>query len=128
MTTNVKLIKCEVMMNQLRMAVLGKDGEPVIVEKEDMFGNKYKETVEATYKRGEVISLPEAVIKKLGTSVSMVMVPQVEEPMVVDEVVSTDGELRESKGEKTVADMIPKNDVKDKDKPSGRVPTSKGKK
>ena len=126
MTTNVKLIKCEVTMNQLRMAVLDKDGEPVILDKEDMFGNKYKETVEATYKRGEIISLPEAAIKKLGKSVAMVMVPQVEEPDVAEEAVPSDGEIRESGTEKTVADMIPKDIPKKA--ASGREPASRGKK
>ena len=124
----IKLFRCRVLMSQLRVNILNANGDATTVKKKDVFGTEYIETVEKTYRKGEELSLPEAYIKKLGKSVEIVMVPQVEEPMVVDEVVSTDGELRESKGEKTVADMIPKNDVKDKDKPSGRVPTSKGKK
>jgi hypothetical protein len=116
----VKFIKCRVMMSQLRMAVLNASGEPNIIEKEDMFGNKYMETQEVTYRRGDTVSLPEAVIKKLGKSVAIVMVPQVDEPVVTEQEVPADGEIRDSGREKTIAEIIPKdkddtgNDVKTK--------------
>ncbi len=118
---SIKFIKCEILMSQLRMEEFDSDGKPIVVEKQDMFGNNYMERKEITYRRGAVVALPEAVIKKLGKSVAMVMVPQVDEPIVDIQPVVRDGEFKLSGREKTVADMIPKdkddkgNDSKDKD-------------
>lgn len=106
----VKLYNCTVMMSQLRTNVLDSNGEPVIVKKKDMLGAEYSESQEKTYRRGDIISLPEAVIKKLGKSVEMVMVPQIEEPVeyVPEEV--KNGEFKDSGREKTVAEIIPKEE------------------
>lgn len=112
------------MMSQLRMAVLNASGEPNIIEKEDMFGNKYMETQEVTYRRGDTVSLPEAVIKKLGKSVAIVMVPQVDEPVVTEQEVPADGEIRDSGREKTIAEIIPKD--KDDTGNDVKTETSKG--
>lgn len=122
----MKLFRCSVLMSQLRINVLDSEGVPIVVKKQDMHGTDYMETVEKTYRKGDEISLPEAYITKLGKSVEVVMVPQVDEPVVEDVAVPADGEIRESGTEKTVADMIPK-DVPKK-AALGREPPSKGKK
>lgn len=106
----IKFVKCEVLMSHLRIESFDKNGKPIIVEKKDMFGNKYKETEEVTYRRGEIISLPEGRIEKLGKSVGMVMVPQVEEPEIYVPEIPKDGELKASDHEKTVAEIIPKDE------------------
>jgi len=105
----MKFIKCKVMMSQLRIAVLDTNGEPVIVEKVDMFDNKYRETQEVTYRRGDVVSLPESVIERLGKSVAIVMVPQVDEPVVEEQALPPNGEIRDSGRDKTIAEIIPKD-------------------
>ena len=121
----VKLIKCIVLMNRLRLEQFGSDGNPIVVKKTDMFGTEDMETEEVTYRRVENVLLPEAVIKKLGKSVEMVMVPQVEEPVIAEQAIPGDGEIRDSGREKTVAEIIPKEtDVKDNGSKSSN---SKGK-
>lgn len=123
----IKLIKCIVRMNRLRLEQFDSNGKPVVIEKQDMFGTQYPETQEVTYRRGDTVSLPEAVIRKLGKSVEMVMVPQVDEPVVSAQVIPLDGELKSSGRERTVAEIIPKDkDEKGSDvKPS--TPKGKGK-
>lgn len=108
-----KFFKCMVKMSHIKIEEFDDEGNPVIVEKMDLFKNKYMETVEKTYKRGDVIILPEAVIKKLGKSVEMVMAPV--EMMAVEadpnEVIEEDGpegEFKETEDGDTVAKMIPK--------------------
>ena len=124
----VKLIKCIVRMNRLRLEQFDSNGKAVVIEKQDMFGTQYPETQEVTYRRGDTVSLPEAVIKKLGKSVEMVMVPQVEEPVVSEQTIPADGELKSSGRERTVAEIIPKDkDEKGSDaKPSSPKGKDKG--
>jgi len=118
-----KFIKCIVAINRLRIEQFDADGKPVIVNKEDMFGTTYKETQEVTYKRGDEISLPEDVIVRLGKSVQMMMVPQVDVPMTPTVVAPPEGEMKDSGKETTISDMIPKDE-----RPKGFAKTtSKGK-
>jgi hypothetical protein len=108
-----KFFRCKVRMSHLRIAVFDDNGEPIIEEKQDLFKNKYMETLERTYKRGEEIILPEAVIKKLGKSVELVMapveaVPVEADPSEITEEEAPEGDFKEVAKGDTVAEKFPK--------------------
>lgn len=121
--------KVVVKVNRLMMEVLDEKGQPIIDIKRDTFQNEYQETREKQYRNGDILYLPMSRIKKLGKSVEMVLEPvkvaPVKEPEPVEEI--SDGEDEpsddsetpkkekgEGSGEPTVADLIPKEDPKDK--------------
>lgn len=108
-----KFFKCKVKMSHLRISEFDDNGEPVVVEKADMFKNKYMETVEKTYKRGDIIILPEPVIKKLGASVELVMapvetVPIEADPSEMEDKEPPEGDFKDDIKGDTVAEKFPK--------------------
>lgn len=112
-----KFFRCKVKMSHLRLAVFDNDGEPIVEEKQDLFKNKYMETLEKTYKRGDEIILPEAVIKKLGKSVELVMapveaVPIEADPSEMDAEDAPEGDFKEANKGDTVAEKFPKPEEK----------------
>ena len=110
-------IKCEVMMNRLMIEKFdGKTGEPIIEKKTDIYGNKFKEVMEVIYRRGDIIALPESVVKKLGKSIAVVMAPVTMEEVIEPESKPEKGELKGAATGKTVEEIIPKNKDKGKDK------------
>jgi len=111
--TNVKFIKCEVIANRLMIEVFDdKTGKPVTEKKVDMYNNEYVETKETIYRRGDIITLPEDVVKRLGGSIEVVMAPVVMEPVEDEPVEPKEGEFKDTSGGETVADIIPKEPKK----------------
>jgi len=130
--------KCRVTANRLVMEVLDEDGNPVIVTKKDTFGGSYQETAEVQYRKGDIIFLPESAIKIRSSSLEMVL-----EPVKVGPVKKANGTAEVSsqpeKSEKTpaksmkdeeevtVADLIPKEEVKDTPKEKAKATPGKDK-
>lgn len=122
--------KCEVTANRLVMEVLDDDGNPVVVNKKDTFGQPYQETAEVQYRKGDIIFLPEAAIKPRLSSLKLVLEPvkvapvlesksvrkYTPEPVVSEDTLDTKSTKDDE--EVTVSDLIPK----DKPKVAGDKP------
>lgn len=98
------LVECEVTANRLMIEVFETNGRPKTVEKTDMFGNKFIETVEKIYVKGDKINIPEAKADKLKKSVkrTQVTIKNIKKPKN-----NADTEIKEKP--KTVGELIPKD-------------------
>ena len=118
----VDKFKCEVTANRLVMEVLDDDGNPVVVNKTDTFGQPYQETAEVQYRKGAIIFLPEAAIKPRLSSLKLVLEPVKVGPVLKESVRPASHDPGESKStekseledvpdkkEPTVSDLIPKD-------------------
>lgn len=112
-TTAVVFMKCRVLMNALMIEEFDREtGEPIIDNRMSYDKTPYSEKRIAKYKRNDIIALPEAVIKKLGNSVELVMAPVVLEPVEEVEEEAPKGELKPESNAENVAEMIPKVETK----------------
>jgi len=109
----VKFLKCVVTAKKIMIEEFDKKtGKPVVETKTDMYGNKYEETKQKIYRRGEEVSFPEKVVKKLKSSVEVVTAPVFEQPVAEEPEEPKKGELKDNDKGETVADMIPKEEPK----------------
>jgi hypothetical protein len=111
----VKFLKCVVTAKKIMIEEFDKKtGKPVVETKTDMYGNKYEETKQKIYRRGEEVSFPEKVVKKLKSSVEIVTAPVFEQPIEEEPEEPPEGKIKSNDKGETVADMIPKEESKTK--------------
>lgn len=131
----VNKYKCEVTANRLVMEVLDDDGNPVVVNKIDTFGQPYQETAEVQYRKGNIIFLPEAAIKPRLGSLKLVLEPVKIGPVLQNKSLDKDDpepvvseDLPDTKEEKevTVSDLIPREKDKVEEK-KAKTPPEKAK-
>jgi len=116
-----KFIKCIVKVSRLRIEEFDSvTGEPISSVKNDWNGAEYVETKEVTYLRGAEVAFPEAVVKKLGRSVEVMMTPMVMEAVVVPAYEAPEGAFKDESDENTVANLIPKDPPKGKGGKGGK--------
>jgi len=110
-----KFIKCVVKVSRLRIEEFDSvTGKTISSVKKDWNGAEYVETKEVTYLRGAEVAFPEAVVKKLGRSVEVMMAPVVMEAVTEPAYEAPEGSFKDESKENTVANLIPK------DKPKGK--------